>query len=86
MTIKNQLSELKKGFKTTKDMLYVMDSELLYKDKIHEDIKLMSICKKIELFCLWFYYMKNMIEDRFDNIGIAITNSGGKIEINFMGK
>lgn len=30
--------------------------------------------------------MKNMVKVRFDNIGETITNSGGEIELNFMGK
>lgn len=30
--------------------------------------------------------MKNMVEDRFDDIGAAITNSGGEIELDLMGK
>lgn len=30
--------------------------------------------------------MKNIVKDRFDNIGAMITNNRGKIEIDFMKK
>ena len=86
MTIKNQLSKLEKGFKTTKDMLRVTGSGLLHKGEIREDTELMCIWKEVELFCPWFYCMKNIVEDRFDDIGAAITNSGREIEIDLMEK
>ena len=86
MTIKNQLSKLEKGFKTAKDMLRVTGSGLLHEGEIREDTELMSIWKEVELCCPWFYRMKNMVEDRFDDIGAAITNSGGEIEVDLMGK
>lgn len=51
MTVKNQISKLKKGFKTAKEMLRVTDSGLLHEGEIREDTKLMSIWKEVELFC-----------------------------------
>lgn len=86
MTVKNQISKLEKGFKTTKEMLRVTSSGLLHEGEIHEDTELMSIWKEVEQFCPWFYRMKSMVEDRFDDIGAAITNSGGEIELDLMGK
>lgn len=67
-------------------MLRVTGSVLLYKGEIREDTELMSILEEVKLFCLWFYLMKNMVEDRFDDISAAITNSGGEIELDLMGK
>lgn len=67
-------------------MLRIMGSGLLYKGEIRKDIKLISIWKEVELFCPWFYYMKNMVEDRFDDIDTAITNSRGEIEVDFLEK
>lgn len=86
MTVKNQISKLEKGFKTAKEMLRVTGSGLLHEGEIREDTELMSIWKEVKLFCPWFYRMKNMVEDRFDDIGAAITNSGGEIELDLMGK
>lgn len=74
MTIKNQISKLEKGF-----------SGLLHEGKIREDSELMSIWKEVEQFCPWFYRMKNMVKDKFDDIGAAITNIGGEIELDLMG-
>lgn len=86
MTVKNQISKLEKEFKTAKEMLRVTSSELLHKGEVCEDTELMSIWKEVELFCPWFYHMKNMVEDGFDDIGAAITNSRGEIELDLMGK
>lgn len=69
-----------------KYILRVTDSKLLHKSKIYEDTKLISIQKEIKLFCLQFYYKKNMVEDRFDNINITITNSKGEIQMNLIRK
>lgn len=77
---------LQKGFKTAKEMLRVTGSGLLHEGEIREDTELMSIWKEVEQFCPWFYRMKSMVEDRFDDIGAAITNSGGEIELDLMGK
>lgn len=86
MIVKNQTSKLEKRFKTAKEILYITGSELLYKDEIYKDIKLINIQKEIELFCLQFYYIKNIVKDRFDNINRAITNSEGEIKLDFMKK
>ncbi len=67
-------------------MLRIKSLRLLHEDEIYEDFKLMSIQKKVELFCSWFYCMKNIVEDRFDDINIAITNNRREIELNLMGK
>lgn len=86
MTVKNQISKLEKGFKTAKEMLRVTGLGLLHEGEIREDTELMSIWKEVEQFCSWFYRMKSMVEDRFDDIGVAITNSGGEIELDLMRK
>lgn len=65
-------------------MLCVMGLRLLHEGEIREDTKLMSIWKEVELFYLWFYRMKNMVKDRFDDIGAAITNNRGEIEVDLM--
>ena len=43
MIIKNQFFKLKKRFKTAINILHIMSLELLYKNKIHENTKLMNI-------------------------------------------
>lgn len=49
-------------------------------------MELISIWIEIKLFYLQFYYMKNMVENRFDDIVKVIINNGGKIEIDFIEK
>ena len=39
---------------------------------------------EVRMVCPWFYRMKNLVGDRFDEIGAAITNSGEDIEIDVM--
>lgn len=43
MTVKNQISKLEKRFKTDKEILNIMGSELLYKNEIYKNIKLIYI-------------------------------------------
>lgn len=43
MIVKNQLSKLKKGFKTIKDILRIISLGLLCKRKIYENTELMNI-------------------------------------------
>ena len=39
---------------------------------------------EVRIVCPWFYRMKNIMDDRFDDIGAAITNSGEDIDIDVM--
>lgn len=43
MIVKNQISKFEKKFKIIKNILRVIDLELLYKGEIYENIKLISI-------------------------------------------
>ena len=39
---------------------------------------------KVWILCPWFYQMKHLVDDRFDNIGAGITNSGQDIDLDVM--
>ena len=39
---------------------------------------------EVRVLCPWFYRMKNLVDDRFDDIGAAITNSGEDIDLDVM--
>lgn len=55
-----------------------------HKDDIHEGLYIMDKWHKVRILCLWFYRMKNLVDDRFDDIEAAITNSGEDIDIDTM--
>lgn len=75
---------MKKRFKITKDIIYIISLKLLYNSKIHNDFKLINIWKEIKQFYSCFYYIKNIIEARFNNIKVVITNSKKKFELNLI--
>ena len=39
---------------------------------------------EVRVLCPWFYRMKLLVDDRFDDIGAAITNSGEAIDLDVM--
>lgn len=54
---------------------------LLHKREICRYIKLIYILLEVNLFCLKFYYMKNILENRFDNIDVVITKIWREIKL-----
>lgn len=55
-----------------------------YKDDIYERLYIMDKWHKVRVLYLWFYWIKNLVDDQFNNIGVAITNSEENIDINVM--
>ena len=54
---------------------------LLHKREIYGHIKLIYILLEVDLFCLKFYYMKNILENRFNNIDVVITKIWREIKL-----
>lgn len=79
--VKNQLARLKKRLKEERDNLGVSDENFPNKDAIWPGREVQDKWKEVKPICLWYFYMKVLLEDRFDVIGAVITNSDEKIEI-----
>ena len=39
---------------------------------------------EVRNLCLWFYQIKHSVDDQFNDIGTAITNSGQDIDLHIM--
>lgn len=63
-----------------------MGACLLHKRIIYKDTQLMTFLKEIKLFCLRFYYKKNIVENKFNDINITITNSKCEIKLDLKKK
>ncbi len=55
-----------------------------HEDDIHKELYIMDKWHEVRVLWPWFYQMKNLVDNRFDNIGAAITNSGEDINIDIM--
>lgn len=82
--VKNRVARLEKGWKKAKVALTVTGAGLPHEDDIHEGSYIMDKWHEVRVVCPWFYRMKNLVDDRFDDIGAAITNSGEDIDIDVM--
>lgn len=83
-TFKNHVARLEKGWKKAKETLGVTGAGLPHEDGIHEGSYIMDKWHEVRVFCPWFYRMKLLVDDRFDYIGAAITNSGEDIDLDVM--
>ena len=57
---------------------------LPHEDDIHEGSYIMDKWHEVRILCPWFYRIKYLVDDRFDDIGAAITNSGEDIDLDVM--
>lgn len=83
-SVKNQLFLLKKGFKEVRTNLGVTGGGLPNEDAIRPERKIRNKWKEVNLTCPWYFYMKVLVENRFNVIGAAIINSGEEIGIDWM--
>lgn len=83
-TVKNQVARHEKGCKRGKETLGVTGAGLPHEDDIHEGSYIMDKWHNVWILCPWFYQMKHLVDDRFDDIGAAITNSGEDIDLDAM--
>ena len=72
---KNQMARLEKGFKEARENLGITGGGLPNEDAIWEQVK---------VTCPWYFRIKALVEDTFDDIGVAITNSGEGIDLDLM--
>ena len=84
-SVKNQLSRLEKGFKEARTNLGVTGGGLPNEDAIWQEGEIRDKWEEVKLTCPWYFRMKVLVEDRFDDIGAAITNSGEEIDMDLMG-
>lgn len=84
ITVKNQVARLEKGWKKAKETLGVTGAGLPHKDDIHDGSSIMDKWHEICVLCPWIYQMKILVDNRFNDIGAAITNSGKDIDLDIM--
>ncbi len=82
--VKFQVARMEKGWKKAKITLTLTGAGLPHEDDIHEGSYIMDKWHEVRVLCPWFYQMKNLVDDRFDDIGAAIINSGEDIDIDIM--
>ncbi len=82
--VKNQVARMEKGWKKAKITLTVTGAGLPHKDDIYEGLYIMDKWHKVRVLYPWFYRMKNLVDDQFDDIEAAITNSEKDIDIDIM--
>lgn len=80
-TVKNQVAQLEKKWKKAKETLGVTGAGLPHEDDIHEGSYIMDKWHEVRVLCPWFY---RLVDDQFDDIGAAITNSGEAINLDVM--
>ena len=83
-TVKNRVAQLEKGWKKAKETLGVTGAGLTHKDDIYEGSYIMDKWHEVRILCPWFYQMKHLVDNRFDNIGAAITNSSQDINLDII--
>ncbi len=57
---------------------------LSHKNAIQEGSNIIDKWHVLRYIFLWFYQMKNLVDDRFDDIGAAMTNSGKNVDLDVM--
>ncbi|MCJ1344479.1 hypothetical protein MMC31_002682 [Peltigera leucophlebia] len=82
--IKNQVAQLEKRWKKAKVTLIVTGAGLPYEDDIHKGLYIMNKWHKVRVVYPWFYRIKNLVDNCFEDIGAVITNSGKDIDIDVM--
>ncbi|MCJ1469693.1 hypothetical protein MMC07_008329 [Pseudocyphellaria aurata] len=73
--IKSQIWRLEKSWKKAKDTLGVTGAGLPDEDAIGNEGPVRDKWEEVKDICPWFFRMRDMVEDRFDDFGAAITNS-----------
>lgn len=84
--IKNQITQLKKNFKKVWKNLEIKNENFFNKDAIQPKDKVWNKQKQVKITYLWYFYIKTLVEDKFDNIIAAIINSRKNIDIDLIDK
>lgn len=83
-SVKNQMARLEQGFKEARENLRITGGGLPNEDAIWLEGKVRDKWEQVKITCPWYFCMKAFVEDRFDDIGAAITNSGEGIDLDQM--
>lgn len=74
--VKYPIAKLEKSWKAAKETLGVTGAGLLNKKAIwNGPNEIRDKWTQVKEVCPWFYKMRDMVENRFDDVGAAITNS-----------
>lgn len=57
---------------------------MFHKDDIDKRLYIINKWHKLRVICPWFYHMKNLVDNWFDDIWAAITNCGKDMDINII--
>lgn len=80
------MARLEKGFKEARENLGITGGGLPNEDAIWPEGEVRDKWEQVKITCPWYFRMKALVEDRFDDIGAAITNSGEGIDLDLMGE
>lgn len=64
--------------------LIVTRADLLHKNDIDKGLNIMNKWYKVKVIYPWFYRMKNLLDNYFDDIRTTITNREKDININLI--
>ena len=84
--VKNQMARLEKGFKEAWENLGITGGGLPNEDAIWPEGEVWDKWEQVKITCPWYFRMKALVEDRFDDIGAAIINSREGIDLDLMGE
>lgn len=83
-SVKNQMAQLEKGFKEAWKNLGTTGGGFPNEDAIWPEGEVRDKWEQVKITCPQYFRMKALVEDRFDNIRPAITNSGEGINLDLM--
>ena len=72
---------LNKVKKRQKKILVVIGTGLSHKDNIYKSSYIINKWYEVQILYLWFYQIKHLVNDWFDNISVGITNNGEDIDL-----
>lgn len=82
--VKNRVAQLEKSEKKAKETLDVTGAKLPHENNIHKNSYIMDNWHEARIFYSWFYQIKYLVADQFDDISAAIINSDQDIDLNII--
>lgn len=80
--VKSQLARLEKSWRAAKETLGIIGAGLPNEELIGDGPYIIRTkWEEVKEMCPWFYRMRDMVGDRFDDIGAAITDSDGDVTL-----
>lgn len=83
-SVKNQMARLEKGFKEAQENLEITGGGFPNEDAIWPKGEVWDKWEQVKITCPWYFCMKALVENRFNDIGTAITNSGENIDLDLI--